>query len=72
MSFQTPVSKCQITIPALGRLDGLQYANGVQQFCGIPYAHLPKRWTRSILKVSWEGGYHNGTKLGYSSLTRAT
>lgn len=65
MSFQTPTSKCRATIPGLGTLDGLQYSNGVQQFCGTPYAHLPKRWTRSILKTSWYKGHHDGTKLGY-------
>ncbi|CAI7573796.1 unnamed protein product [Penicillium discolor] len=64
MSFQTPISKCRTTIPGLGTLDGLQYANGVQQFCGIPYANLPKRWTRSTLKTSWNENHHDGTKLG--------
>ncbi|KAJ5376803.1 hypothetical protein N7509_013689 [Penicillium cosmopolitanum] len=64
MSFQTPISKCTTTIPGLGRLDGLQFANGVQQFSGIPYADLAKRWTRSILKTSWEGQFHDGTKQG--------
>lgn len=65
MSFKTPVAKCSTHIPTLGTLDGWEYDNGVQQFCGIPYATLPKRWTRSCLKTSWEGEYHNGTKLGY-------
>ncbi|KAJ5675538.1 hypothetical protein N7462_008435 [Penicillium macrosclerotiorum] len=65
MSFQDPVSKCTTSIPGLGTLEGLQYANGVQQFCGIPYADLPKRWTRSILKTSWNGGYHDGAHLGH-------
>ncbi|OOQ84833.1 acetylcholinesterase [Penicillium brasilianum] len=52
-------------MPGLGTLDGLQYANGVQQFCGIPYASLPKRWTRSTLRTSWYDDHHDGTKLGY-------
>ncbi|KAJ5778141.1 hypothetical protein N7520_001387 [Penicillium odoratum] len=64
MSFQEPVEFCKATIPGLGTVDGLEYANGVQQFCGIPYAHLSKRWTRSTLRMSWEGGHHDGTKLG--------
>ncbi|KAH3330187.1 hypothetical protein KXV52_002965, partial [Aspergillus fumigatus] len=64
MSFQTPVSKCTTIIPSLGELQGLQYANGVQQFCGISYAELTKRWTRSTLKTVWEGSRHDGTKLG--------
>ncbi|KAH1268228.1 hypothetical protein KXX30_008365 [Aspergillus fumigatus] len=68
MSFQTPVSKCTTIIPALGELQGLQYANGVQQFCGIPYAELTKRWTRSTLKTVWEGSRRDGTKLGYASV----
>ncbi|KAF4256246.1 hypothetical protein CNMCM8812_008764 [Aspergillus fumigatus] len=66
MSFQTPVSKCTTIIPSLGELQGLQYANGVQQFCGISYAELTKRWTRSTLKTVWEGSRHDGTKLGNS------
>lgn len=65
MSFQSPVSKCRTIIDGLGTLDGLQYANGVQQFCGIPYARLSKRWTRSVLNASWENDHHDGTKLGY-------
>ncbi|KAJ6015488.1 hypothetical protein N7540_010079 [Penicillium herquei] len=64
MSFQTPVGTCRANIPGLGIVDGLQYANGVQQFCGIPYANLAKRWSRSTLKTHWDGEYHDGTKLG--------
>ncbi|UPK97093.1 hypothetical protein LCI18_008028 [Fusarium solani-melongenae] len=64
MSFQTPVGTCSIHIPGLGKLDGFQYANHVQQYCGIPYAKLSKRWTRSELNTSWENDYHDGTKLG--------
>ena len=65
MSFQSPVGICRTNIPGLGTLDGLEFASGVQQFCGIPYAHLPKRWTRSTLNIEWEGGHHDGTKMGY-------
>ncbi|EAU36652.1 predicted protein [Aspergillus terreus NIH2624] len=36
MSFKTPVAKCSTHIPTLGTLDGWEYDNGVQQFCGIP------------------------------------
>lgn len=64
MSFQTPASKVSIAIDGLGTLDGFRYANGVEQFCGIPYATLAKRWTRSLLKTSWENEYHDGTQLG--------
>ncbi|KAL4981383.1 Alpha/Beta hydrolase protein [Aspergillus falconensis] len=64
MSFQTPTSKCTTEIPSLGQLEGLQFANGVQQYCGIPYANLRKRWTRSTLKTSWKNYRHDGTKLG--------
>lgn len=64
MSFQTPSSKATIQIEGLGRLDGFQYANGVQQYCGIPYATLSKRWTRSVLRTAWDDNYHDGTKLG--------
>ncbi|KAE8382455.1 Alpha/Beta hydrolase protein [Aspergillus bertholletiae] len=64
MSFQSPISKCSIIVPTLGRLEGFQYANGVQQYCGIPYASLEKRWTRSQLTTRWPNDYHDGTKLG--------
>lgn len=69
MSFKTPLCKCSTTIPGLGRLDGYQYDNGVQQYCGIPYARLEKRWTRSVINTKWEGEYHDGTKMGYASLS---
>ncbi|RAL07399.1 alpha/beta-hydrolase, partial [Aspergillus homomorphus CBS 101889] len=64
MSFLTPASKCSTTIPSLGTLHGYQYGNGVQQYCGIPYARLCKRWTRSELNTSWANNHHDGTKLG--------
>lgn len=64
MSFQIPTTKCKTEIPTLGQLEGFQFANGVQQYCGIPYADLPKRWTRSTLKTSWTGSKHDGTKMG--------
>ncbi|KAJ5108058.1 hypothetical protein N7456_004733 [Penicillium angulare] len=62
--FQTPIGTCKTTVPSLGTMDGLLYASGIQQFCGIPYAHLSKRWTRSILNTKWTGDYHDGTKMG--------
>ncbi|CEJ58900.1 hypothetical protein PMG11_07543 [Penicillium brasilianum] len=64
MSFQTPVSTVSTHIGGLGTIDGFHYANGVEQYCGIPYASLSKRWTRSILSTTWENDYHNGTQLG--------
>ncbi|KAL3457552.1 Alpha/Beta hydrolase protein [Aspergillus heterothallicus] len=64
MSFQVPVSKCATAIPSLGHLEGFQFGNGVQQYCGIPYAELSKRWTRSTLKTTWQNNKHDGTKLG--------
>ncbi|OGM45334.1 putative acetylcholinesterase [Aspergillus bombycis] len=64
MSFRSPISKCSTILPSLGRLEGFQYANGVQQYCGIPYASLKKRWTRSQLMMQWPNNYHDGAKLG--------
>ncbi|OOO09570.1 Carboxylesterase type B [Aspergillus oryzae] len=64
MSFRSPISKCSTILPSLGRLEGFQYSNGVQQYCGIPYASLEKRWTRSQLMMQWPNDYHDGTKLG--------
>ncbi|KAH8760568.1 Alpha/Beta hydrolase protein [Diaporthe sp. PMI_573] len=66
MSFQTPKSKCTVHVEGLGNLDGWEYPNGVQQFCGIPYASLPKRWTRAQLQTTWPSSHHDGTKLGNS------
>ncbi|KAJ5689874.1 alpha/beta-hydrolase [Penicillium macrosclerotiorum] len=64
MSFQAPISKVTTNVSGLGVLEGFHYANGVEQFCGIPYATLAQRWTRSVLKSSWDDNYHDGTLLG--------
>ncbi|KAJ5656040.1 Alpha/Beta hydrolase protein [Penicillium longicatenatum] len=64
MTFQTPQNKCSLEVHSLGKVDGWHYADGVEQYCGIPYADLPKRWTRSELKTSWPNKYHDGTQLG--------
>jgi carboxylesterase type B len=56
-------------IPGLGTVKGLLYDNGVSQYCGIPYARLKKRWTRSTLATSWQDNYHDGTRLGYDSIS---
>ncbi|KAL6230956.1 hypothetical protein BDW75DRAFT_234005 [Aspergillus navahoensis] len=47
-------------------LGGIDDSTGASapQYCGIPYATLPKRWTRSTLKTSWNNDRHDGTKLG--------
>lgn len=65
MSFQEPLRVRNTHIAALGDLDGFEYELGVRQFCGIPYATLPKRWTRSRLCTSWPNHYHDGTKMGW-------
>lgn len=59
-----PTGKCTIYIPSLGTISGFRYANGTRQFLGVPYAKLPKRWTRSELRTSLDNGCHDGTKLG--------
>ncbi|KAJ5691181.1 hypothetical protein N7488_011916 [Penicillium malachiteum] len=64
MSFQTPQKKCSLNVKDLGKIDGWYYVDGVEQYCGIQYADLPKRWTRSQLKTSWPNKYHDGTQLG--------
>ena len=68
MTFQSPQSKCLLDVHALGKIDGWHYADGVEQYCGIQYADLPKRWTRSELKTSWPSGYHDGFSWGCYSL----
>lgn len=65
MTFQIPQNKCSLNVHSLGKIDGWHYTDGVEQYCGIPYANLPKRWTRSELKTSWPNRYHDGTQLGY-------
>lgn len=64
MAFQNPCGQTELQVKGLGRLTGLQYAGGVQQFCGVPYGRLAKRWTRAMLADSWNDGVHDGTKLG--------
>lgn len=64
MSCYKPVKKCSLHIESLGLLEGWEYANGIRQFCGIPYATLEKRWTRARLRTSLNNGYHDGTQLG--------
>ncbi|KAF4552159.1 Carboxylesterase-like protein 2 [Elsinoe fawcettii] len=53
-----------IQIPTLGTIDGLLHPGGVRQFCGIPYASLKERWTRSELLTSWPEGHHDGRQHG--------
>ncbi|CAK7207922.1 hypothetical protein SEUCBS139899_010737 [Sporothrix eucalyptigena] len=60
----SPSGTATITVPTLGSISGLVYTNGVKQFCGIPYATLKKRWSRSELTTSLPGGHHNGTDYG--------
>lgn len=64
MPGQTPVRTCTRAVGGLGHVTGLEYVNGVSQFCGIPYATLTKRWTRSVLCEHWQDAKHDGTKLG--------
>ncbi|KAH7232657.1 hypothetical protein MRS44_011901 [Fusarium solani] len=64
---RTPTGKTQLPVDGLGVVEGLSFTQGVHQFCGIPYASLPKRWTRSQLKDSWPNDFHDGTKLGCSA-----
>ncbi|KAF2994883.1 hypothetical protein E8E14_003096 [Neopestalotiopsis sp. 37M] len=65
---QVPITgKTRLAIESLGTVEGWQFQNGVQQYAGIPYATLPKRWTRSRLQTSWPNEFHDGTKLGSSA-----
>ncbi|KAJ5245545.1 hypothetical protein N7489_005641 [Penicillium chrysogenum] len=64
---KTPTGKTKLSIEGLGIVEGLSFPNNVHQFCGIPYATLSKRWTRSQLNTSWPGNFHDGTKLGSSA-----
>nr|CEG05071.1 unnamed protein product [Fusarium clavum] len=64
---RTPIGKTKLTVDGLGVVEGLSFFKNVHQFCGIPYASLEKRWTRSQLKDSWPNDFHDGTKLGCSA-----
>ncbi|EEA25194.1 hypothetical protein TMatcc_006584 [Talaromyces marneffei ATCC 18224] len=62
--FQNPTGKTRLAVDGLGTVEGLEFAQGVCQFSGIPYGTLSKRWTRSGLQTTWPSGFHDGTKLG--------
>lgn len=64
MPPQTPVDTVTVDIESFGRVEGHLFASGTRQFCGIPYARLSKRWTRSTLNTSLPDSYHDGTKHG--------
>ncbi|KAH7401387.1 Alpha/Beta hydrolase protein [Pyrenochaeta sp. MPI-SDFR-AT-0127] len=64
MPSQTPCGTTEIDIPSFGRITGLLYPSETRQFCGVPYARLRKRWTRSSLNTSLSGGRHDGTQHG--------
>ncbi|KAB2568565.1 Para-nitrobenzyl esterase [Lasiodiplodia theobromae] len=64
MAPQTPCGTTTIDIPSFGKVKGLVYPSGTRQFCGIPYATLTKRWTRSVLNTSLPNDYHDGTQHG--------
>ncbi|RFN49077.1 hypothetical protein FIE12Z_6718 [Fusarium flagelliforme] len=64
---QTPIGKTKLSVNGLGVVEGLGFPKNVHQFCGIPYAFLKKRWTRSQLRDSWPHDFHDGTKLGCSA-----
>lgn len=65
MPAREPEGTTNVDVEGLGKLQGLVYTGGVQQFCGVPYGRLVKRWTRAALADSWADGFHDGTNLGY-------
>lgn len=65
MTRKIPTNETTVQVTGLGNLRGVTYDDGVNQFYGIPFARLAKRWTRSVLATNWENGTHDGTKLGY-------
>ena len=64
MPAQKPSGTAQLQVAGLGVVEGLKYSSGVRQYLGIPYGRLSKRWTRATLATSWEGNFHDGTRLG--------
>ncbi|KAK6379865.1 hypothetical protein LTS17_005939 [Exophiala oligosperma] len=64
MGRKVPTGQASIEVPGLGQVQGRLYSNDVRQYYGIPYGRLSKRWTRASMVTSWDGGFHNGTKLG--------
>ncbi|RYC89435.1 hypothetical protein BFJ63_vAg7688 [Fusarium oxysporum f. sp. narcissi] len=64
---KTPIGTTELSVQGLGVVKGLSFPNNIHQFSGIPYASLSKRWTRSQLRTSWPGDFHDGTKLGPSA-----
>lgn len=64
MPAQKPSGTTKLEIHGLGLVEGLRYESGVQQYLGIPYGRLSKRWTRATLATSWSQDFHDGTRLG--------
>ncbi|KAH7021886.1 Alpha/Beta hydrolase protein [Ilyonectria destructans] len=64
MASLGPTGSTQHHVPTLGTINGLVFSGGIRQFCGIPYAELTKRWTRSTLKTHLPGDFHDGTQHG--------
>ncbi|KAM0414737.1 hypothetical protein ACHAPT_013428 [Fusarium lateritium] len=64
---RTPVGRTKLPVNGLGVVEGLRFSGDVDQFCGIPYAFLAKRWTFSQLQETWPNNFHDGTKLGCSA-----
>lgn len=65
MPRKAPVGDAIVLVDGLGKLRGVEYANGVRQYFGIPYARLSKRWTLPSLATKWSNDFHDGSKLGY-------
>ncbi|EGV64213.1 carboxylesterase type B [Yamadazyma tenuis] len=65
MKYDYRPTACETQIPGLGSVKGLDYEElGVAQYLGIPYATVPGRFRKSVLKDKWETGVHDGTQLG--------
>lgn len=64
-SDETPrLGEVKLDVPSLGAVTGLSLNDETCQYLGIPYASVPGRFRRSVPTTFWEGGHHDGTKLG--------
>ena len=53
------------TVDSLARFDGIEDADGVVKFLGIPFADQPLRFAESEMKTSFNNGVFDATEFGH-------
>ena len=52
------------TVDSLARFDGIEDADGVVKFLGVPFADQPVRFAESEMKTSFNNGVFDATTFG--------